>query len=241
MAKNLKAKSSTLANAQVRPSKTKDGLVDKLQSEFDLNQSYINLILGALIVVVLGVLVFNYFNRSKDDNLGPSSEQTTQQQDEQITDVEKDKLPGKYTIKSGDTLFLIAQNYYGDGYKYPELVKANSISNENSIEEGQVLDIPKIESVQTQALTPTPEATLIPQVAGDRTQPVEGGTGGAQNQTVWGEKITSESYTVVEGDWLSKIAGRAYGDIMAYQKIAQANNISNPDLIEPGMSLKIPR
>jgi len=53
--------------------------------------------------------------------------------------------------------------------------------------------------------------------------------------------ITGDTYTVIEGDWLSTIAGRAYGDIYAFDKIAQANNIRNPDILEPGMVLKIPR
>ncbi len=60
-------------------------------------------------------------------------------------------------------------------------------------------------------------------------------------QQSWGPPITSDKYTVVAGDWLSKIAGRAYGDIMAYDRIAKANNIQNPDLIEVGMVLTIPR
>ena len=69
------------------------------------------------------------------------------------------------------------------------------------------------------------------------TEPVIGGG----NATVWGPKIDGATYTVVEGDWLSTISARAYGDIMSYSKIAEANNISNPDLIEPGQVLKIPR
>jgi nucleoid-associated protein YgaU len=60
-------------------------------------------------------------------------------------------------------------------------------------------------------------------------------------QTTWGGPISGDSYTVVKGDWLSTIAARAYGDVMLYNKIAQANNISNPNIIEVGTVLKIPR
>jgi len=54
-------------------------------------------------------------------------------------------------------------------------------------------------------------------------------------------KVTE--YVVKEGDSLSKIALRAYGDMFAWNKIWQANRdlISNPNLIEVGMSLKIVR
>lgn len=49
-----------------------------------------------------------------------------------------------------------------------------------------------------------------------------------------------ETYTVKSGDTLSKIAQYYYGDMYAYDKIAQANNIDNPNLIEPGQVLVIP-
>ncbi len=51
-----------------------------------------------------------------------------------------------------------------------------------------------------------------------------------------------EMYTVKEGDWLSKIAGRYYGDVHKWSKIYDANRdqISDPDKIRPGMVLKIP-
>lgn len=47
-------------------------------------------------------------------------------------------------------------------------------------------------------------------------------------------------YTVEPGDTLSAIARRFYGDGNAYPKIAEANNIANPDLIHPGQQLVIP-
>ncbi|MGQ9837911.1 MAG: LysM peptidoglycan-binding domain-containing protein [Cyanobacteriota bacterium] len=52
---------------------------------------------------------------------------------------------------------------------------------------------------------------------------------------------TEESYTVKAGDTLSAIAQRFYGDANAYMRIAQANNISNPNLIQVGQRLRIPR
>ncbi|MCB0167399.1 MAG: YbaY family lipoprotein [Anaerolineae bacterium] len=56
-------------------------------------------------------------------------------------------------------------------------------------------------------------------------------------------------YTVQAGDWLSKIAEKYYGDILAYQTIVDANNaqtddafvdIADVNLIEPGWLLCIP-
>jgi nucleoid-associated protein YgaU len=51
-----------------------------------------------------------------------------------------------------------------------------------------------------------------------------------------------KTYTVVQGDSLSKIAKREYGDASKWRQIYQANKdvIDNPDLIEPGQNLIIP-
>lgn len=174
--------------------------VDRLENQVQTNQSKLSMILGALIILVVGILVFNFFNRGKAD-LGPA------QQTEVQEDVAPQSLPGNYTVKEGDTLFAISEKYYGDGYKYVEVAQANNLTNPDQIETGQVLKMPKL----------------------------------LEAENLWGEKITGDSYTVVSGDWLSKIAGRAYGDIYAYERIAKANNIQNRDLIEPGTVLTIPR
>lgn len=47
-------------------------------------------------------------------------------------------------------------------------------------------------------------------------------------------------YTVKSGDTLSAIAQRYYGNAGEYMKIANYNNIDNPDLIQVGQKLKIP-
>jgi outer membrane autotransporter protein len=51
---------------------------------------------------------------------------------------------------------------------------------------------------------------------------------------------TVRAYMVVSGDTLWAIAERFYGDGSKYQVIADANDISDPDLIQPGQLLIIP-
>jgi len=242
--------------------KSDENFLDRIQNDLEKNQSYLNLILGALIVIVLGVLVFNYFNKPEDEEgiVTPVAEQMT----DENGDVTKENLPGKYTVKEGDTLFTVAASYYGDGNKYTEIVKENALPSE-SIEVGQGLTIPKLEvdpsaspdasgsaspSTEPSASpSPSAEAMASPEeseapVAGASIQPTmttDTGTGGAMNQTTWGAEIKEDTYTVQADDWLSKIAGRAYGDMTKYEAIAKANNISNPDTIEVGTVLKIPR
>ena len=47
-------------------------------------------------------------------------------------------------------------------------------------------------------------------------------------------------YAVKSGDSLSKIAKSYYGNVNDFKKIAEANNISDPDKIQAGQQLKIP-
>ena len=52
----------------------------------------------------------------------------------------------------------------------------------------------------------------------------------------------TQSYTVVKGDTLSKIAKQFYGNANRWKRIYEANTdqIKNPDLIKPGQVLVIP-
>ncbi|MCL4295317.1 MAG: extracellular solute-binding protein [Anaerolineae bacterium] len=69
---------------------------------------------------------------------------------------------------------------------------------------------------------------------------------------VLAQEVVCEQDAVVQADdWLSKLADKFYGDVLAYQAIADATNamnatdssyakIDNPDIIEPGWKLCIP-
>lgn len=48
----------------------------------------------------------------------------------------------KYTVVPGDTLFAIAERFYGDGNKYPQIAEASGIANPDLIHPGQELTIP---------------------------------------------------------------------------------------------------
>lgn len=203
-----------------KSSKNNQTYLDRINSEIQTSQSKLSMVLGALIVLVTIILLFNYFNKGKE-SLGPAQKTEDITQEENVT---PDDLPGNYTVKEGDTLFLIAEQYYKDGYKFSEIAKTNNLANPDLIETGQILAIPKVEIVST---NPEPSDTQMMVKEPDTNQ--------------WGGKITGNTYTVAPGDWLSTIAARAYGDIYLYDKIAKTNNVTNPDLIEVGTILTIPR
>lgn len=67
---------------------------------------------------------------------------------------------------------------------------------------------------------------------------VEGGA----SSTAPTPQPAEQTYTVVSGDSLSKIAKKHYGDANKWRRIFEANQdlIKDPDEIYPGQTLKIP-
>ncbi len=111
---------------------------------------------------IIGVLLMAYlllFTKGRDDNsLVPVTSQAAQITDQPSTqgtadttnqDGEKDSQDGSdtdhpktYTVKSGDTLQGISVKCYGTVNKYKDIMKANNISDPDSISIGQELTIP---------------------------------------------------------------------------------------------------
>lgn len=67
--------------------------------------------------------------------------------------------------------------------------------------------------------------------------------GGSSVTTPKQEEAKAERYTVQSGDTLWAISERFYGDGNAWQRIYDANRgrIEDPDVIQPGWELSIPR
>lgn len=185
-----------------------NGFLKNWLKKIKLNESTISMFLGALVVLVIGVLVFNYFrsvNQPKEEKIQP---ETAPVESEQVISLEE--LPTGYTVKEGDNLWRIAESVYGSGYNWVDIAKENNLANPDILLVGQELTIPKAEVIQ-------------PKI------------------TVFGTPITSDSYTIAEGDHLWGIAVRAYGDGYKWVEIAQENNLDNPNLIHPGNVLKLSR
>ena len=49
-----------------------------------------------------------------------------------------------------------------------------------------------------------------------------------------------QSYTIKSGDNLSKVSKLFYGNANKYQQIADANGISDPNLIKAGQQINVP-
>jgi nucleoid-associated protein YgaU len=175
------------------------------------------MILGALVVVVVGALIVNYF---RGVNQTEETQVETEITSEEVVLVEEEgqlfpaELPATHKVAENENLWTIAEKRYSSGYNWVDIAKANNLTNPDQIVVGQELKLPKAAVIKVE----DPAAEVAS-----------------------GPSITSGSYTVAEGDHLWGIAVRAYGDGYKWSEIAHENNLTNPNIIHPGNVLKLPR
>lgn len=132
-----------------------------------------------------------------------------------------------YTVRTGDTLWSIAEKRYKSGYNWVDIKNANNITNPDLLFTNTKLTLPNVE----------PKITTIEQ----NTTSKQAIKKDQVNNSIKTNKITGTSYTIAKGDTLWDIAVRAYGDGYAWTKISKANKLSNPGVIHSGNKINIPR
>lgn len=198
-------------------------MFEDLLKRLKQGESHFSMILGIVVVLVVGVLIYRNFsqiNRSKDQTKTETKQEITSGQTAEAN--VNAILPAQYTIAPGDDLWAIAEKFYKDPYKWVDIAKENKLENPDLIHSGNVLTIPKVEVAAVAELPKTGIAEEEPKI------PIS-------------DAITGDSYIVQKGDYLWEIAVRAYGDGFMINKIIEANNIAQPNLIFSGDVLKIPR
>ena len=172
----------------------------KFLKKLKLNEESISMVLGAVVIVIVGILIVNYFKDRSSGKIPGTSTQTS---------------ANEHVVVKGETLWSIAEDTFGSGYNWVDITVANGL-NSDVIEVGQKLVIPEV--------SPKKPTSTIKVAAVVKVTP-----------------ITGETYTVVKGDSLWKIAVQAYGDGFKWVSIAKVNKLVNPGLIHPGNVLTLPR
>jgi nucleoid-associated protein YgaU len=184
-----------------------DNLMWKTFKEsFDSPDSYVSMALGLAVVLVIGMITYNYFKAK----MQPGKTTEEQKQEEQAAL----QLPGKYTVKEGDTLWSIAETQYKSGYNWVDIAKTNNLGNADYIEAGQTLTIPDVKPI------------LVP----------PGEVSSASTDT----RMQPKTYTVVRGDSLWAISVRIYNNGYRWTDIASLNKLAKPDIIHAGNILTLP-
>ena len=188
--------------------------IKKILKYLKLNESNISMILGALVIIILGVIVINYFRNQPQGQVDTgASTMSAEPTDQPI--IQRGAGPVEYTVAKGETLWDIAEKEYGSGYNWTDISQANNLKNPDSLAVGQKLEVPDVE----------PKTLTVK------------GSENAQNS----DQISGSTYIVRHGDNLWDIAVRSYGNGYNWVKIAEVNKLANPSIIHSGNTLAIPR
>ena len=103
--------------------------LQKILKNLKLNEGTISTFLGAIVVVVVGLLVVNYYKAERGQNLTGLSTDTIGK--------------GEHIVVKGETLWSIAENAYGSGYNWTDVKTANKLTSDK-IEVGQKLNLPEV-------------------------------------------------------------------------------------------------
>lgn len=128
-----------------------------------------------------------------------------------VPSADVDDDPNEYTVKRGDSLWLIAILH---NTSVSELIRINNITTPNVIHVGQKIK-----------LRETPVVPISPTVPIKPAKP----------------SYTDEIYVVRPNDTLWTIAQEKWGNGWRWPKLAEANNILPPYLIKAGQTLRVPK
>ncbi|OGH38291.1 MAG: hypothetical protein A3B44_01425 [Candidatus Levybacteria bacterium RIFCSPLOWO2_01_FULL_38_21] len=194
--------------------KTKEGSKNNFFFKIKWSESYVSLLLGLVVIVAVAALGI-IFVKSQRTTETSSTQLNPSIQIQEEKNANKDSNQKTYTIKQGDNLWTISENFYKSGYNWVDIAKVNNLENPGMIFARNKLVIPKVEPKIITVIT-------------------------SEKQEI-GKSIAGNFYTIEKGDNLWDIAVRAYGDGFSWTRIAKANSLDNPDLIFSGNVLKIPR
>jgi len=196
-----------------------------------LHESTISMLLGALVIVVAGIIIINYISSKKGETVPPI----------EIEEVQEG--PKTHVVQEGEDLWKISEKYYGTGFKWSKIAEANNISDPNQIKAGQTLTIPPLLDSEIAQAQPT-GITLTPTVT-ETEEKIKETVTSSPTPVLPEEKeekpLTSvNEHTVSKGESLWKIAEKYYKSGYNWIDIAKANNLKNPNYIEVGQKLTIP-
>jgi len=127
------------------------------------------MVLGAVVIVIVGILIVNYFKDKSGGTIPGTSTQTGAKE---------------HVVLEGETLWSISEDSFGSGYNWVDIKSANALESE-TLEVGQKLSIPDVSPKEP---TSTENSTVSSQPS-----PITGGSYTVvKGDSLW--KIAVEAY-----------------------------------------------
>jgi nucleoid-associated protein YgaU len=161
--------------------------------------------------------------------------------------MEAPHMSGKYQIQDGDTLWGLAERFYGDGRLHRVLAEINYLSNPDYLVVGQELEIPYV-TFRHQVKAGDTTRDLAQHYYNDMLMSpvIEVANHAGQRDLVVGEWLLIPDlanvghHTVVAGETWEVLAERWYGEAGLWPVISVANHMTDADP-QPGHVLIQPR
>ncbi|MCX6704112.1 MAG: LysM peptidoglycan-binding domain-containing protein [Candidatus Woesebacteria bacterium] len=123
-----------------------------------LNEETISMVLGAVVIVIVGVLIVNYFKDKSAGTIPGTSTQTSTKE---------------HVVVKGETLWSIAEDSFGSGYNWVDIKSVNGLKID-TIEVGQKLVIPDVSPKQPTSTKKVATVAKVSPVTGNTYTVVKG-------------------------------------------------------------------
>lgn len=148
-----------------------------------------------------------------------------------------------HAVASGESLYLIAAKYYGNGNMWKELAKFNGMDNSGAVRVGMKIKVPSKEALLGRTVVNNSPASNDPGLKIIKPAPPVPSTkttSPSKPATSKPGKIELASYTVKRGDTLGDISKRTLGTSKRWEEILELNKLEDEDDLKPGAVLKLP-
>ena len=111
-------------------------------------EDLISMVLGMVIVVVVGAVIFNYLQKRRGGTVnlvGLTDTKLALDSKQGEAKASGEAVEGQYEVKRGESLWKIAVVKYGRGERWVEIAKANNLKNPSMVVVGQKLVLPQLE------------------------------------------------------------------------------------------------
>lgn len=107
---------------------------------YGLNRSYVSLVLGILVVVIIGIAGLALIRGGDGLKNVSLKDILTGQQDKAPQTETSEKI---HVVKEGENLWTISESLYKSGYNWVDIAKENNLESPDAISAGQTLKIPE--------------------------------------------------------------------------------------------------